>query len=162
MPRSDGLFRETAERVVREVGGLEFEHFYVDDASRRLVRFPKSMDVVLSMNLYADILSDLGAETAGGLGLAPSGCFGDGWAYFESVHGSAPDIAGRGIANPTATIRSAAMMLEHMGLGAEGEATRGGGGARLPRRQGADARPGRHGEDARDGTGGARRVPQHG
>ena len=121
MPRSDGLFRETAERVVREVGGLEFEHFYVDDASRRLVRFPKSMDVVLSMNLYADILSDLGAETAGGLGLAPSGCFGDGWAYFESVHGSAPDIAGRGIANPTATIRSAAMMLEHMGLGAEGE-----------------------------------------
>jgi isocitrate/isopropylmalate dehydrogenase len=121
MPRSDGLFRETAERVVREVGGLEFEHFYVDDASRRLVRFPKSMDVVLSMNLYADILSDLGAETAGGLGLAPSGCFGDGWAYFESVHGSAPDIAGRGIANPTATIRSAAMMLEHMGLGSEGE-----------------------------------------
>ena len=93
----------------------------VDDASRRLVRFPKSMDVVLSMNLYADILSDLGAETAGGLGLAPSGCFGDGWAYFESVHGSAPDIAGRGIANPTATIRSAAMMLEHMGLGSEGE-----------------------------------------
>jgi isocitrate/isopropylmalate dehydrogenase len=78
------------------------------------------MDVVLTMNLYGDILSDLGAETAGGLGLAPSGCFGDGgWAYFESVHGSAPDIAGQGIANPTATILSAAMMLEHMGLGAE-------------------------------------------
>jgi isocitrate/isopropylmalate dehydrogenase len=121
MPRSDGLFKETAERIVREAG-LEFEHFYVDDAARRLVRFPKSMDVVLSMNLYADILSDLGAETAGGLGLAPSGCFGDdGWAYFESVHGSAPDIAGKGIANPTATIRSAAMMLEHMGLAAAGE-----------------------------------------
>jgi isocitrate/isopropylmalate dehydrogenase len=121
MPRSDGFFKETAERIVREAG-LEFEHFYVDDAARRLVRFPESMDVVLSMNLYADILSDLGAETAGGLGLAPSGCFGDdGWAYFESVHGSAPDIAGKGIANPTATIRSAAMMLEHMGLAAEGE-----------------------------------------
>ena len=71
------------------------------------------------MNLYGDILSDLGAETAGGLGLAPSGNFGDGWAYFESVHGSAPDIAGRGIANPTATILSAALMLEHMGLLAE-------------------------------------------
>src|SRR5205823_9779784 len=84
--------------------------------ARRLVRFPKSMDVVLCMNLYGDILSDLAAETAGGLGLAPSGCFGDGWAYFESVHGSAPDIAGQGIANPTATILSAAMMLDHIGL----------------------------------------------
>jgi 3-isopropylmalate dehydrogenase len=117
--RSDGLFRETAERVVREAGDLEFEHFYVDDAARRLVRFPRSMDVVLCMNLYGDILSDLGAETVGGLGLAPSGCYGDGWAYFESVHGSAPDIAGRGIANPTATILSAALMLEHMGLATE-------------------------------------------
>ena len=117
--RSDGLFQEIAERVVREAGDLQFEHFYVDDASRRLVRFPQAMDVVLCMNLYGDILSDLGAETAGGLGLAPSGNFGDGWAYFESVHGSAPDIAGRGIANPTAAILSAAMMLEHMGLGAE-------------------------------------------
>ena len=58
MPRSDGLFRETAERIARDFGGLEFEHFYVDDASRRLVRFPKSMDVVLSMNLYADILRE--------------------------------------------------------------------------------------------------------
>ena len=117
--QTDGLFHEITERVVREAGDLTFEHFHVDDASRRLVRFPKSMDVVLCMNQYGDILSDLGAETVGGLGLAPSGNFGDGWAYFESVHGSAPDIAGRGIANPTATILSAAMMLEHMGLGAE-------------------------------------------
>jgi isocitrate/isopropylmalate dehydrogenase len=101
--------------------GLAFEHFHVDDAARRLVRFPRAMDVVLCMNLYGDILSDLGAETAGGLGLAPSGNFGDGWAYFESVHGSAPDIAGRGIANPTATILSAALMLEHMGLLAEAQ-----------------------------------------
>ena len=79
------------------------------------------MDVVLCMNLYGDILSDLAAEVAGGLGMAPSGCFGDGWAYFESVHGSAPDIAGRGIANPTATLLSAAMMLDHAGLPAEAE-----------------------------------------
>jgi isocitrate/isopropylmalate dehydrogenase len=119
--RTDGLYQETAERAVREAGDLQFEHFHVDDAARRLVRFPQSMDVVLCMNQYGDILSDLGAETAGGLGLAPSGNFGDdGWAYFESVHGSAPDIAGRGIANPTGTIRSAALMLEHVGLGAEG------------------------------------------
>jgi len=121
LPRTDGLYQQTAERIVREAG-LEFEHFHVDDAARRLVRFPRSMDVVLCMNLYGDILSDLGAETAGGLGLAPSGNFGDdGWAYFESVHGSAPDIAGKGIANPTATILSAALMLEHMGMGAEGQ-----------------------------------------
>jgi len=121
LPRTDGLYQQTAERIVREAG-LEFEHFHVDDAARRLVRFPRSMDVVLCMNLYGDILSDLGAETAGGLGLAPSGNFGDdGWAYFESVHGSAPDIAGKGIANPTATILSAALMLEHMGMGAEAQ-----------------------------------------
>jgi len=119
--QTDGLFQQTAERIVREAG-LQFEHFHVDDTARRLVRFPKSMDVVLCMNLYGDILSDLGAETAGGLGLAPSGNFGDGgWAYFESVHGSAPDIAGQGIANPTATILSAALMLEHMGMNAEAQ-----------------------------------------
>ncbi|HWM78599.1 MAG TPA: isocitrate/isopropylmalate family dehydrogenase, partial [Methylomirabilota bacterium] len=70
--QTDGLFQQTAERIVREAG-LQFEHFHVDDTARRLVRFPKSMDVVLCMNLYGDILSDLGAETAGGLGLAPSG-----------------------------------------------------------------------------------------
>ncbi len=120
LPRTDGLFQEITTRIVREAGDLEFEHFHVDDAARRLVRFPKQMDVVLCMNLYGDILSDLGAETAGGLGLAPSGNFGDdGWAYFESVHGSAPDIAGRGIANPTATILSAALLLDHVGLATE-------------------------------------------
>src|SRR5438094_8686617 len=118
LPKSDGLFQQISERVVRNAG-LPFEHFHVDDAARRLVRFPKSMDVVLCMNLYGDILSDLGAETAGGLGLVPSGNFGDGWAYFEPVHGSAPDIAGRGMANPTATLLSAALMLEHVGLGPE-------------------------------------------
>jgi 3-isopropylmalate dehydrogenase len=119
--RSDGLFQEVVESVVRQQPDLMYEHFHVDDAARRLVRFPQAMDVVLCMNLYGDILSDLAAEAAGGLGLAPSGCFGEDWAYFESVHGSAPDIAGRGIANPTATMLAAAMMLEHMGLTAEAE-----------------------------------------
>jgi 3-isopropylmalate dehydrogenase len=117
--RSDGFFQEIAAEVVRGYPDLAWEHFYVDDGARRLVRFPQSMDVVLTMNLYGDILSDIAAEVAGGLGLAPSGCYGDNWAYFESVHGSAPDIAGRGIANPTATILAAAMMLDHLGLGAE-------------------------------------------
>jgi 3-isopropylmalate dehydrogenase len=119
--QADGLFQEVAESVVRQYGDLAWEHFHVDDAARRLVRFPQAMDVVLCMNLYGDILSDLGAEAAGGLGLAPSGCFGDGWAYFESVHGSAPDIAGRGIANPTATLLSSAMMLDHLGLATEAQ-----------------------------------------
>jgi isocitrate/isopropylmalate dehydrogenase len=119
--RSDGFFQEVVESVVAQYPDLAYEHFYVDDAARRLLRFPQAMDVVLCMNLYGDILSDLAAEAAGGLGIAPSGCFGDKWAYFESVHGSAPDIAGHGIANPTATILSSAMMLEHMGLTAESE-----------------------------------------
>ena len=97
-----------------------FEHFHVDDAARRIVRFPTTLDVVLCMNQYGDILSDVAGEVAGGLGVAPSGNFGDnGWAYFESVHGSAPDIAGRGIANPTGTLLSAALMLEYLGLSSE-------------------------------------------
>jgi isocitrate/isopropylmalate dehydrogenase len=116
---SDGLFREVVENTVKSYPELTYEHFHVDDAARRLLRFPQSMDVVLCMNLYGDVLSDLAAEAAGGLGMAPSGCFGDRWAYFESVHGSAPDIAARAIANPTATILSSVMMLEHMGLDAE-------------------------------------------
>ncbi len=119
--RSDGFFQQVVEEVVKGYPDLAYEHFYVDDGARRMVRFPRSMDVVLAMNLYGDILSDLAAEAAGGLGIAPSGCFGERWAYFESVHGSAPDIAGRGVANPTATILSAAMMLEHMGLAREAE-----------------------------------------
>jgi isocitrate/isopropylmalate dehydrogenase len=120
LPQTDGLFHRTVQEVVGGYTDLTFEHFHVDDAARRLVRFPKTMDVVVCMNQYADILSDIAGEVVGGLGVAPSGNFGDdGWAYFESVHGSAPDIAGRGIANPTATILSAVLMLDHLGLAAE-------------------------------------------
>jgi isocitrate/isopropylmalate dehydrogenase len=120
LPQSDGLFQRTVEETVRACGDLAFEHFHVDDAARRIIRFPKSLDVVVCMNQYADILSDVAGEVAGGLGVAPSANFGDdGWAYFESVHGSAPDIAGQGIANPTGTLLSAVLMLEHLGLAAE-------------------------------------------
>ena len=118
--QSDGLFHRVVEEVVGGYDDLTFEHVHVDDAARRLVRFPKAMDVVVCMNQYGDILSDVAGEVAGGLGVAPSANYGDGgWAYFESVHGSAPDIAGRGIANPTATILSACLMLDHMALAAE-------------------------------------------
>ena len=120
LPQTDGLFHATVQEVVAGDAELTFEHFHVDDAARRMVRVPQSLDVVVCMNQYGDILSDVAAEVAGGLGVAPSANFGDdGWAYFESVHGSAPDIAGKGIANPTGTLLSAALMLEHLGLDAE-------------------------------------------
>jgi isocitrate/isopropylmalate dehydrogenase len=114
--RSDGFFRETVERVVQQYPDVQFESFIVDDFARRIVAAPHSLDVVLLPNLYGDILSDEGAGTIGGLGLAPSGCYGDSWAYFESVHGTAPDIAGQHIINPTATMLSAALMLDYLGL----------------------------------------------
>jgi isocitrate/isopropylmalate dehydrogenase len=114
--RSDGFFRETVERVVQEYPDVQFESFIVDDFARRIVASPHRLDVVLLPNLYGDILSDEGAGTIGGLGLAPSGCYGDGYAYFESVHGTAPDIAGRHIINPTATMLSAVLMLDYLGL----------------------------------------------
>jgi 3-isopropylmalate dehydrogenase len=118
--QSDALFHHTVEEIVAGCPDLRFEHFHVDDAARRLIRFPKAMDVLVCMNQYGDILSDVAGEVAGGLGVAPSANHGDdGWAYFESVHGSAPDIAGRGIANPTATLLSCVLLLDHLGLETE-------------------------------------------
>jgi isocitrate/isopropylmalate dehydrogenase len=113
---SDGFFRDVVREVAAGYPDVTYEEFIVDDFARRLVMSPRSLDVVLLPNLYGDILSDEGAGTIGGLGLAPSGCYGDTWAYFESVHGTAPDIAGRGIINPTATLLSAAMLLDYIGL----------------------------------------------
>jgi len=115
LPRTDGLFRDVATRVAATYPDIAFETFIVDDFARRLVATPHDLDVVVMPNLYGDILSDAAAGIIGGLGLAPSGCYGDGYAYFESAHGSAPDIAGKNIINPTATILSAVMMLEHLG-----------------------------------------------
>lgn len=119
---SDGLFKQRVEETISTYPELNYEHFYVDDAARRLVRFPRDMDVIVTSNMFGDILSDLGAELVGGLGIAPSGCYGEKTPYFESVHGSAPDIAGRGIANPTATILSAVMMLDYLGMENEARA----------------------------------------
>jgi isocitrate/isopropylmalate dehydrogenase len=114
---SDGLFRAIVEETAANYPELIYEQHIVDDFARRIVASPQELDVVVMPNLYGDILSDAAAGTIGGLGLAPSGCYGDGYAYFESVHGTAPDIAGRGIINPTATMLSAAMMLEYLGFG---------------------------------------------
>jgi isocitrate/isopropylmalate dehydrogenase len=113
---SDGLFRQLVEEVAGEYPDINYQEFIVDDFARRLVQSSHDLDVVVMPNLYGDILSDAAAGTLGGLGLAPSGCYGDSYAYFESVHGTAPDIMGLGIINPTATMLSAAMMLEYLEL----------------------------------------------
>ncbi|MGB2825370.1 MAG: isocitrate/isopropylmalate family dehydrogenase, partial [Thermoplasmata archaeon] len=91
----------------------------VDSAAARLVKSPKEFDVIVTLNLYGDILSDVAAAVVGGLGFAPSGNIGRSHSVFEPAHGSAPDIAGYGVANPTAAILSAAMMLEHLGMAEE-------------------------------------------
>jgi 3-isopropylmalate dehydrogenase len=114
--QSCGLFREIVEEEVKKAPGISFEHFHTDDGARRLIRFPKDFDVIVTTNLFGDILADEAGEAVGGLGIAPSACFGGRKPYFEPVHGSAPDIAGRGIVNPTAMILSAKMMLEYLGM----------------------------------------------
>lgn len=117
LPRSDGFFRDTVRAVVAEYPDIEYEDYLADDFARRLVASPHELDVVVLANLYGDLFSDEGAATVGGLGMCPSGCYGDDFAYFEPVHGTAPDIAGRHVINPIATILSAALMLEHLGFG---------------------------------------------
>jgi isocitrate/isopropylmalate dehydrogenase len=114
--QTDELFRRIVEETVAAHPELRYEQFIVDDFARRLVQSPRELDVVVMPNLYGDILSDAAAGVIGGLGLAPSGCYGDAYAYFESVHGTAPDIAGLGIINPTATMLSAAMLLKYLGF----------------------------------------------
>jgi len=116
LPATDRWFCDIAREVAQEYPSLEYEQFIIDDMAHRLVVRPHELDVLLLPNLYGDILSDQGAGTIGGMGLAPSGCYGDDWAYFESAHGTAPDIAGQGIINPTATLESAEMMLRHLEL----------------------------------------------
>lgn len=114
---SDGLFLETFRGLMAVSGeGLEADEHLVDSAAMKLVTDPSRFDVIVTLNLYGDILSDVAAGVAGGLGFAPSGNIGDRHSVFEPVHGSAPDIAGKGIANPTAAILAGAMMLRHLGL----------------------------------------------
>ena len=111
------MWRRVVDEVAADYPDVAVEHMLVDNAAMQIVRAPESFDVVVTENTFGDILSDIAAEVTGGLGLAPSASLGDaGPGLFEPVHGSAPDIAGRGIANPVATLRSTALLLEH-GLG---------------------------------------------
>ncbi|HEY0739093.1 MAG TPA: isocitrate/isopropylmalate dehydrogenase family protein [Herpetosiphonaceae bacterium] len=110
-----GLFRETALNVLADAGEIAVDELLVDTAAYHMVRDPERFDVIVTTNLFGDILSDAASAWGGGLGLAASANLGDHGAIFEPVHGSAPDIAGRGIANPLAAIRAAALMLDHLG-----------------------------------------------
>ena len=116
LPATDRWFCSIVEEVGAAYPDVRLNQYIVDDMAHRLVANPGELDVLLLPNLYGDVLSDLGAGTVGGMGLAPSGCYGNGVAYFESAHGTAPDIAGQDRINPTATLLSAVMMLEWLGL----------------------------------------------
>jgi isocitrate/isopropylmalate dehydrogenase len=120
LPHTDGYFRNLALEVAGDYPDVELETYLVDDFACRMIREPQHLDVVVTPNLYGDILSDAAAALVGGLGMAASGCYGDRYAYFESAHGTAPDIQGQHIINPTANLLSAAMMLDHLGFPAAG------------------------------------------
>jgi isocitrate dehydrogenase (NAD+) len=121
MKLSDGLMLEVFRRTALKHPRVEPAEAIVDACAMQMVKSANKLDVIVTENLYGDILSDLGAGLVGGLGIVPGANIGHGAAVFEAVHGSAPDIAGKGIANPTALIQSAVMMLHHIGEQAAGQ-----------------------------------------
>jgi len=123
MRKTDGLFVDTAAEVAEEMD-VEYDEALIDALAMHLVLHPEDYDVIVTPNLAGDVLSDLAAGLVGGLGMLPSANVGDDNALFEPVHGSAPDIAGEGVANPSAMILSAAMMLEYFGYDEDGQRVR--------------------------------------
>ena len=115
LKKSDGLFKEIFYEVAKEYPDIAAEDFYVDATAMYLITQPQNFEVIVTTNLFGDILSDEGAGLVGGLGLIPSANIGEDGALFEPVHGSAPDIAGQGKANPIAMMLSAVMMLRYLG-----------------------------------------------
>ncbi|VBB06891.1 isocitrate and isopropylmalate dehydrogenases signature [Lucifera butyrica] len=107
------LWRQTAGTVAAKFTDINLDHLYVDNCAMQLVLAPRQFDVIVTSNLFGDILSDEAAVLTGSIGLLPSASIGDGTGLYEPIHGSAPDIAGRGIANPIGTVLSAAMLLRH-------------------------------------------------
>ena len=119
------LWQRVFKQVRQEYPEIDSRHLYIDTLAMEMVRDPRQFDVIVTCNLFGDIISDLGAQLAGGLGLAPSGNIHPGrTSLFEPVHGSAPNIAGKGIANPLGSILAAGMMLEFLGWQSEGDALR--------------------------------------
>ena len=121
LPQTDGIFLDAFYYVARQFPAIENRHMLVDAAGMNLAMRPQKFDVIVTTNMFGDILSDVAAGVTGGLGIAPSGSYGAKYALFEPVHGSAPDIAGKGIANPTAAILSGSMMLDYLGYGTEAQ-----------------------------------------
>jgi 3-isopropylmalate dehydrogenase len=119
LQESCGLVQRVAEAEIKQYQDLTYEHFYIDDMCRRVLRYPKDMDVIVTTNMFGDILSDEASELVGGLGMAPSACVGGKTPYFEPVHGSAPKYAKKNVINPTAMILSVKMMLDYFGMGNE-------------------------------------------
>lgn len=115
MKYTDGLFLEAFRDVAKDYPDIEPQEVIVDNMCMQLVIRPETFDVLVAPNLYGDIVSDLCAGLVGGLGFAPSGNIGDEFRIYEAVHGSAPDIAGKGIANPSALLLAFALMLEALG-----------------------------------------------
>jgi isocitrate dehydrogenase (NAD+) len=115
MKLSDGLLLESFRKVAQRYPKIEPAEVIVDACAMQMVKSANRLDVIVTENLYGDILSDLGAGLCGGLGIVPGANIGEAGAVFEAVHGSAPDIAGQGLANPTALVQSAVMMLHHIG-----------------------------------------------
>jgi isocitrate dehydrogenase (NAD+) len=115
MKLSDGLFLKCCREVAAQYSEIQYTELIVDNACMQLVMRPESFDVLVLPNLYGDIISDLAAGLVGGLGIVPGANLGDETAIFEAVHGTAPDIAGKGLANPTALMQSGVLMLAHLG-----------------------------------------------
>ena len=115
MKMSDGLFLKSVRAVAEKYPEIDYKELIVDNACMQIVIDPLQFDILLLPNLYGDVMSDLAAGLVGGLGVVPSGNIGGEGAIFEAVHGTAPDIAGKGIANPTALLMSAILMLNHIG-----------------------------------------------
>ncbi len=116
----DGLFLRTVESVAKGYNGLEFQQMLIDSACYQMVVNPQQFDVIVTQNLYGDIITDLVAGLVGGLAMMPGANIGENIAVFEAAHGSAPDIAGKGIANPSGMMLSAALMLDYLGFREEG------------------------------------------
>lgn len=121
MKQTDGLFHRVFREVSREYPEIETEHLIVDIGAARLADTPERFDVVVMPNLYGDILSDVAAQISGSVGMAGSANIGEQCAMFEAIHGSAPDIAGKNMANPSGLLQGAIMMLNHIGLGSYAE-----------------------------------------
>ena len=115
MKLSDGLFLRSVRAVAAQFPQIEYKELIVDNACMQIVMDPQQFDMLLLPNLYGDVMSDLAAGLVGGLGVVPSANIGDECAIFEAVHGTAPDIAGKGFANPTALLMSSTLMLDHLG-----------------------------------------------